>query len=107
MSDASDLKAELLVLKAENAELREELDLCLKLAPECDGCEAMLDCYECLRADSSQKERKRLGYENEKLRELAKEACELARAFYDCGGTFNDLDDLLCEASELGIEVDA
>ena len=45
--------------------------------------------------------------ENEKLRELAKEACELARAFYDCGGTFNDLDDLLCEASELGIEVDA
>ena len=61
MSDVSDLKAELLVLNAENA----------------------------------------------KLRELAKEACELARAFCDCGGTFNDLDDLLCEASELGIEVDA
>ena len=48
----------------------------------------------------------RLKAENEKLRELAKEACELARIFYDCGGTFNDLDDLLCEASELGIEVD-
>ncbi len=48
-----------------------------------------------------------LADENAKLRELAKEACELARVFFDCGGTFNDLDDLLCEASELGIEVDA
>lgn len=45
--------------------------------------------------------------ENAKLRELAKEACELAQVFYYGGGTFNDLDDLLCEASELGIEVDA
>lgn len=43
--------------------------------------------------------------ENAKLRELAKKACELARVFCDCGGTFNDLDDLLCEASELGVEV--
>ena len=47
-----------------------------------------------------------LDKENAKLRELAKEACELARVFCYCGGTFNDLDDLLCEASELGIEVD-
>jgi len=44
--------------------------------------------------------------ENAKLRELAREACEMARAFYNLGGTFNDLDDLLCEAAELGIEVD-
>ena len=52
-------------------------------------------------------ENDQLKAENEKLRELAKEACEQARVFYDCGGTFNDLDDLLCEASELGIEVSA
>lgn len=44
--------------------------------------------------------------ENAKLRELAKEACEMARTFYNLGGTFNDLDDLLCEAAELGVEVD-
>lgn len=43
--------------------------------------------------------------ENAKLREFAKEACEMARSFYNLGGTFNDLDDLLCEASELGVEV--
>jgi len=44
--------------------------------------------------------------ENAKLRELAREACEMARDFYNLGGTFNDLDDLLCEAARLGIEVD-
>lgn len=60
-------------LEAENAKLQEELDLCLRLAPDCDGCEAMLDCDECLRADSSQKERKRLDYENAKLRELVQD----------------------------------
>lgn len=42
--------------------------------------------------------------EADRLRELAKEACELARVFCDCGGTFNDLDDLLCRASELGVD---
>lgn len=57
-------------VRAENARLRDELDFCLKHVPNCDGCEAMLDCWECLRADSSQKERKRLDYENEQLREL-------------------------------------
>ena len=60
-------------LEAENAKLRDELDFCLKHAPNCDGCEAMLDCDECLRADSSQKERKRLDYENVKLRELVRD----------------------------------
>ena len=44
--------------------------------------------------------------ENDRLRELLKEACEMARTFYNLGGTFNDLDDLLCEASELGVGVD-
>ena len=43
--------------------------------------------------------------ENAKLRELAKEAVTMAREFYNLGGTYNDLDELLCEASELGIEV--
>lgn len=57
----------------EKAKLRDELDFCLKHVPNCDGCEAMLDCDECLRADSSQKERKRFDYENEKLRELVRE----------------------------------
>lgn len=44
--------------------------------------------------------------DNVKLREFAKEACEAARDFYNLGGTFNDLDDLICEACELGVEVD-
>ena len=43
--------------------------------------------------------------ENAKLLELLKEACEMARSFYNLGGTYNDLDDLLCEAAELGVEV--
>lgn len=57
----------------ENAKLRDELDFCLKYAPNCDECAAMLDCDECLRADASQKERKRLDYENDKLRELVED----------------------------------
>lgn len=57
-------------LESENAKLREELDFCLKHVPNCDECEAMTDCWECLRANSSQKERKRLDYENGQLREL-------------------------------------
>lgn len=50
----------------ENAKLREEL----ADAPKCEACEAMLDCDECLRADGSHKERRRLSTENAKLREL-------------------------------------
>ena len=60
-------------LQTENAKLRDELDFCLKYAPNCDECAAMLDCDECLRADASQKERKRLDYENAKLRELVED----------------------------------
>lgn len=55
--------------RAENARLREEL----ADAPKCETCEAMLDCDECLRADGSHKERRRLSIENAKLRELAKQ----------------------------------
>lgn len=47
----------------------------------------------------------RLARENAELRELVREACEMARTFYNLGGTYNDLDDLLCEANELGVEV--
>lgn len=47
----------------------------------------------------------RTNAENAKLRELAKEACETARDFYSCVGTFDDLDYLLREARELGMEV--
>ena len=41
--------------------------------PKCETCESMLDCDECLRADASQKERKRVDYENAKLRELVRD----------------------------------
>ena len=69
-------------LQTENAKLRDELDLCLKNVQKCEeceamfnceDCEAMLDCDECLRADASQKERKRVDYENAKLRELVED----------------------------------
>ena len=69
-------------LMNENAKLRDELDLCLKHVKKCEeceamfnceDCEAMLDCDECLRADASQKERKRLDYENDSLRELVED----------------------------------
>jgi len=59
-------------LQAENAKLREELADMSK----CETCEAMLDCDECLRADDSQKERKRIDFENAKLRELVRELWE-------------------------------
>lgn len=53
-------------LRDENAELRKMLDL----VPNCDACEAMQDCWECLRADASHHERKRLSVENAELRDL-------------------------------------
>lgn len=60
----------------ENAKLREEL----ADAPKCDACEAMLDCDECLRADGSHKERRRLSAENAKLREQLEYALQTSRA---------------------------
>lgn len=56
----------------ENAKLREEL----ADVPKCETCEAMLDCDECLRADCSHKERRRLSVENERLRELVQDMAE-------------------------------
>ena len=112
-------------LMNENAKLRDELDLCLKQVKKCEeceamfnceDCEAMLDCDECLRADASQKERKRLDYENDSLRELV-------RTFYYCttsgecdecpingGGPVHLMPDTICDTihdrmRELGVEV--
>ena len=73
-------------LLAENAELRKMLDL----VPNCDACEAMQDCWECLRADTSHHERKRLSVENAELRELVRimhgELVSCEDNGYVCGG---------------------
>lgn len=61
-------------VKAENAKLREEL----ADAPKCETCEAMLDCDECLRADGSHKECRRLRADNAKLRELLEAVLQCA-----------------------------
>ena len=93
-------------LEAENAELRDELDFCLKHVPNCDECEAMLDCDECLRANSSQKERKRLDYENGQLRELVSDLaiCACGKYCYGCPHQYDgcDRDERI---RELGVEV--
>lgn len=94
--------------------MSKELDAQLAaLIERCDGCEAMLDCDECLRADSSQKERKRLDYENAKLRELVRDLWltgSLCDAIPDMrlqakGGDWRTMQERVYEA--LGIEVDA
>lgn len=80
----------------ENAKLRELAD-----APKCETCEAMLDCDECLRADGSHKERRRLDYENAKLRELVKSM------YYDLTQTTFPPDwvtDYEADMRELGVE---
>lgn len=89
----------------ENAKLRDALDFCLKYAPKCDECETMLDCDECLRADSSQKERKRLDYENIQLRELVE---DMAAEIRGLGVDFKRVGwcDYADRMRELGIEVD-
>jgi len=71
-------KDEYRALLADNAKLREEL----ADAPKCETCEAMLDCDECLRADGSHKERRRLSAENAKLRELVRDMFD--RVNYEC-----------------------
>ena len=88
-------------LRAENAKLMGEL----VDAPKCEACEAMLDCDECLRADSSQKERRRLEAENAELRKLV---YDLLNAWDDMQHevvTGPTLDDCERHAYELGIEV--
>lgn len=78
LCDAADtiwqLRDDLQRANAENAKLREEL----ADAPKCETCEAMLDCDECLRADVSHKERRRLSAENAKLRELVRQLWSMA-----------------------------
>lgn len=99
-------------LLAENAKLRDEL----ANAPKCEACEAMLDCDECLRADGSHKERRRLSAENAKLRELVLHMVECVRRL---DGTSDDGGCSLCpyqsidydcefenRARDLGVEVD-
>ncbi len=87
-------------LKAENERLRQELEG----APRCSTCDAMLDCDECLRADASQKERKRLAYENAKMRELVRDmwnggAFEPGACYEQCAYNLEQ------RTRELGIEV--
>ena len=91
-------------LQTENAKLRDELDFCLKYAPNCDECAAMLDCDECLRADASQKERKRVDYENAKLRELVRDMTAEIRGL---GVDFKRVGwcDYADRMRELGVEV--
>lgn len=85
-------------LEAENAKLREEL----ADVPKCEACEAMLDCDECLHANSSQKERRRLKAENSKLRELVRDLYWQLLSAYDP----KELDEFIDRMRELGVEVD-
>lgn len=52
---------------------------------KCDTCEAMLDCDECLRADASHKELRGLQAENDKLRELVRDAWGNGHPDRSCG----------------------
>lgn len=95
-----------LELGTENAKLRDEL----ADTPKCEACEAMLDCDECLRADGSHKERRRLSAENSKLRELCSDMFKLAGEVYV---PFEDADDWMARDGdierrmrELGVGVD-
>lgn len=87
---------------AENAKLREKLTT----SPQCETCEAMLDCDECLRADGSHKERRRLSAENAKLRELVAELYQCSRQYGcdRCG--YKDGCAMFDRMAQLGVEVD-
>ena len=111
-----ELRDDLQRANAENDKLREEL----VDAPKCETCEAMLDCDECLRADVSHKDLRRLSTENACLREMCRDmlhdamenVCSKARWCDEKNWqTCNDKEcgnRLYVEmARELGIEVDA
>lgn len=69
--------------------------------PRCEACEAMDDCWECLRADASHKERRRLERENDRLRELVRDMSEWAYVSEYC-----DLEEQFADRMrELGVEV--
>ena len=92
-------------LMNENAKLREENGrLEQEMMTRCGECEAMLDCDECLRADASQKERKRLDYENAKLKELVR---DMAAEIRGLGVDFKRVGwcDYADRMRELGVEV--
>lgn len=100
-------------LEDENAKLRDEL----ANAPKCEACEAMLDCDECLRADGSHKERRRLSAESAKLRELMRIMAYCNQFRRDCDGCSMNgaagiiteragCDELLARLRDLGVEVD-
>lgn len=101
-------------LQAENTKLREQLadmpkcEECEAML-KCEECEAMLDCDECFRADDSQKERKRLDYENGQLRELVREMWlyDYAGKFSTARGDVEHVAMVYQRMCELGIEVDA
>jgi hypothetical protein len=88
-------------LLAENAMLWEEL----AVSPQCETCEAMLDCDECLRADDSVKERKGLDFENAKLRELVRDLYQCSRQVGcdHCG--YEDGCAMFDRMAQLGVEV--
>ncbi len=93
MSDVSDIKAELLVLKAENAKLREELAKWERLTAGIN-----LPDY-----PVSQFVPKDLERENAELRELVR---DIWSAYHD-GATNKEFRALPDRMRELGIEVDA
>lgn len=98
------LRKYITTLNDENEKLREELSD----VPKCESCEAMLDCDECLRADASQKERKRLDYENAKLRELVEDMldCIEIRAAWHRPPTEGMCEEFAQRARDLGMDND-
>ena len=88
----------------ENAWLWEELTV----SSQCETCEAMLDCDECLRANDSVKERKGLDFENARLRELVADMWEYINAPINQRNSLKErlaiYDDLADRICELGVE---
>ena len=100
----TELRDDLQRANAENAKLREEL----ADAPKCDACEAMLDCDECLRADGSHKERRRLSSENAKLQKLVQDMWFWLYCENVCQKSDKEqaviIADIIARMGELGVE---
>lgn len=108
MSDVSDLKAEVLALRAENAELRKHVkmpDEPLEIDEKDFYVRAFIKW-----ATEEQPEVKRLEAENAKLRELVRDMAAVICVYDQCG-TVDDCPPALPmftdKMRELGIEVDA
>ena len=107
MSDVSDLKAEVLALRAENAELRKHVrmpDEPLEIDEKDFYVRAFIKW-----ATEEQPEVKRLEAENEQLRELVGELYDEldAATQYDAGGGRGVVYEFADRMRELGIEADA